>query len=98
MEVDQDELEEAIVCSVTKPIEKEKDVEQEIIRKFGEIGVAVKEMKTFSDYRGNFDKSRVIVSPVNLKSIWGRRLGLNNCSVNIITYRGYFINWMIIFP
>ena len=65
VEVDQDELErdkiieEVIVSSVTKPIEKEKDVEQEIIKKFGEIGIVVKEMKTFSDYQGNFDKSRV---------------------------------------
>ena len=58
-----------------------KKVEQEIVHKFSEIGVTVKHMKTFSDYRGNFDKSRVTVSPVNLKTIWGRRLGLNNCSV-----------------
>ena len=78
MEVDQDELEEAIVCSVTKPIEKEKDVEQEIIRKFGEICVTVEEMKTFSDNRGYFDKCRVKVSSVNLKSIWEDSLSLTN--------------------
>ena len=86
-EVDEEELkrdkmvEEVLVCAVTKPIEKEKVVEQEIISRFSEIGIRVVKMNTFSDYRGNFDKSRVKVSPVNLNFIWGRQLGLNNCSV-----------------
>ena len=74
-------IEEVLVCSVTKPMEKERVFEREIIPKFFEIGVNVEYMKTFSDYCGNFDKSRVKVSPGNLKTIWGRRLELNNCSV-----------------
>ena len=72
--------------AVTEPIEKKSDVEAEIREKFANIGVEVREMKTKSTYRGEFDKSLVEISQVNLKLIWGRRLGLKNCSV--IAYEG----------
>ena len=91
-EVDTDELardknvEKVIVYAVTEPIEKKSDVEAEIREKFANIGVEVREMKTKSTYRGEFDKSLVDISQVNLKLIWGRRLGLKNCSV--IAYEG----------
>ena len=66
---------------MTKPIEKKFDVEEEIRDKFAGIGVEVKGMKTITDSRGKFDKSLVEISKVNLKLIWGRRLGLKNCCV-----------------
>ena len=74
-------VEKVIVYAVTEPIEKKMDVEQEIREKFAAIGVKVKTIKTKSDYKGLFDKSLVEISQVNLNLIWGRRLGLNNCSV-----------------
>ena len=86
-EVDKDELardknvEKVIVYAVTKPIEKKTDVEQEIHEKFASIDVKVKGIKTKTDYRGLYEKSLVEISKVNLNLIWGRRLGLNNCSV-----------------
>ena len=87
IEVDEEEMkkdkviEEVLISSVTKPMEKMETVEEEIRQKFAEIGVNVLEMKTFSNNRGCFDQSRVRTTPVNLKNIWGRRLGLKNCSV-----------------
>ena len=86
-EVDAEELardkniEKVIVSAVTKPIEKKFDVEEEIRDKFAGIGVEVKGMKTITDSRGKFHKSLVETSKVNLKLIWGRRLGLKNCCV-----------------
>ena len=74
-------VEKVIVYAVTRPIEKKIDVEEEIREKFAAIGVKVKTIKTKSDYKGLFDKSLVEISQVNLNLIWGRRLGLNNCSV-----------------
>ena len=91
-EVDEDELardknvEKVIVYAVTEPIEKKVDVEQEIREKFAAIGVKVKAIKTKTDYNGLYEKSLVDISGVNLNLIWGRRLGLNNCSV--IAYEG----------
>ena len=70
-----------IVYAVTKPIEKKIEVEQEIREKFAAIGVKVKAMQTKTDGRGLYDKSLLEISEVNLNRIWGRRLGLNNCSV-----------------
>ena len=74
-------VEKVIVSAVTKPIEEKADVENEIREKFAALGVKIKHMKTQSNYRGKFDHCIVNVSPVNLKNIWGRRLGLKNCSV-----------------
>ena len=70
-----------IVYSVTEPIEKKLDVEAEIKEKFEKIGVQVKEIRTKATYRGEFIKSLVDITGVNSKHIWGRRLGLQNCSV-----------------
>ena len=71
-------VEKLIVSAVTKPIEEKADVENEIREKFAALGVEIKHMKTQSNYRGKFDHCIVNVSPVNLKNIWGRRLGLKN--------------------
>ena len=89
VEVDKDELardkiiEEILVYSVggIGPEEKKDVVEQEIVQKLANIGVIVKSMKSFSKFNGNFDQSRVKTSPVNLKDIWGRRLGMMKCAV-----------------
>ena len=74
-------IEEVLIYSVTQPIEKMEVVEEEIKQKFANIGVNVEHLKTFRDRRGYFKQSRVKVSPVNLKDVYGRRLGLSNCAV-----------------
>ena len=74
-------VEKVIVSAVTKPIEEKADVEIEIREKFAAVGVEIKHLKTRSNYRGKFEHCIVNVSPVNLTNIWGRRLGLKNCSV-----------------
>ena len=86
-EVDLDELArdkivtKVLICTVTKPIEKTSDVQVEIREKFGGIGIKVIGMKTRSTLRGYYETSIVNISPVNLNKIWGRRLGLKNCSL-----------------
>ena len=60
----------------------EKDViEQEIRQKFGEIGVTVMGIETRRSYSGEFKGSIVKTSMVNLNRIWGRRLGISECSI-----------------
>ena len=51
------------------------------LAKFEAIGVTVKVMNTKSTAFGKFSGSVVEISPVNLNTIWGRRLGLENCSI-----------------
>ena len=65
---------------MTRAIGKKENVETETMEKFASIGVRVIDMKTKSNLRGLFEKCLVDVIPVNLKLIWGRRLGLKNCS------------------
>ena len=71
---------EILVSTVTEPIENVKDVEEEVKVKLNALGVAVVNMRTF-DKRGMFDFSIVRISDINLNKIWGRRLGLKNCSI-----------------
>ena len=93
IDVDQDELardkiiNEILVYYVggATPADEKEVVEQEIVEKLSEIGISVESMKTFSTFNGKYDQSRVKTSRVNLKDIWGRRLGLKNCAV--IEYR-----------
>ena len=70
-----------IVSSVTKPVESVEEVEKEIKERFSDIGVDVIKIESYSNSMGKFKQSRVKTSPVNLKDVWGRRLGLRNCSV-----------------
>ena len=85
-EVDQAELDrdividDVIISAVTKPIEVKEVVEKEIRDRFNAIGVDVVKMDTYCNYQGLFKMSRVRTTPVNLNKIWGRRLGLGNCS------------------
>eukprot|EP00092_Neocalanus_flemingeri_P032320 GFUD01035138.1.p1 GENE.GFUD01035138.1~~GFUD01035138.1.p1 ORF type:complete len:247 (+),score=65.91 GFUD01035138.1:62-802(+) len=74
-------VEKVLIYPVKKPDEKKSKVETEIREKFGVIGVTVKMMKTTSTRLGEFNGSMVEISPVNLNRIWGRRLGLENCSI-----------------
>ena len=90
-DVDQDELdrdrliEDILVYRVKgglpQPLVNREVAEKEIESRFAAIGVTVKSMKTFCNHQGNFEHSRVKTTPVNLKTIWGRRLGLKYCSV-----------------
>ena len=73
-------MNEILVSTVTEPIENVKDVEEEVKVKLNALGVAVVNMRTF-DKRGMFDFSIVRISDINLNKIWGRRLGLKNCSI-----------------
>ena len=57
-------------------------MENEIREKFATIGVQVLDMKVKSSSLGKFDSSLVKITPTNLKLIWGRRLGLQNCAVS----------------
>ena len=74
-------VDDVIIHPVPKPIEKKEDVNQEIMKKFSDIGVQVIKISSFTDFRGNFETSRVKTTPVNLKNIWGRRLGMKNCAL-----------------
>ena len=73
-------VEQVVISSVTEPMESKLKVEEEIKFKFGRIGVTVKDMMTTTK-NGKFQSSLVNVTPTNLKRIWGRRLGLDNCSI-----------------
>ena len=70
-----------LISPVTDPNEKKESVEKEILEKFEAIGVTVENMKSKSTIRGEFKGSILEISPVNLNKIWGRRLGLKNCSL-----------------
>ena len=79
-------VEKVLVYPVSNPNVQKKVIENEIEAKFNAIGVTVKHMNTKTSLFGNFNGSIVNISPVNLNTIWGRRLGLKSCS--IIHYPG----------
>ena len=56
-------------------------VENEIRECLSTVGVTVVKMQTFCNSKGDFYQSRVKTSPVRLKTICGRNLGLKNCEV-----------------
>ena len=58
-----------------------KKVEEEIRERFASIGAQVIDMKIKSSSLGKFESSLVKITPINLKLIWGRRLGLQNWAV-----------------
>ena len=70
-----------IISPVTKPIEDENDVKQEIHQKFSALGVEVLELRTYTDWKGKYKTGVAVISPVNLNRIWGRRLRMKNCSI-----------------
>ena len=86
-EVDEEErkrdkdVEKVVISPVTRPIEDENDVRQEVHQRFSALGVKVIELRTYADRNGKYKTGVAVISPVNLNRIWGRRLGLKNCSV-----------------
>ena len=70
-----------IICPVTDPNKEKAILEKEIIEYFEEIWVKALKMKSRSTNRREFKAIIVEISPVNLNKIWGRRLGLKNCSM-----------------
>ena len=72
---------EVIVHAVSEPTEKKEDVEEEIKKKFADIGVRVERIRSFCNHEGNFETARVTTTPVNLKDIGGRCLGMKNCAI-----------------
>ena len=75
-------IERLVILKLADKAFVEKDViEQEIKQKFGEIGVTVMGIETKRSYSGEFKGSIVKTSMVNLNRIWGRRLGISECSI-----------------
>ena len=57
-----------------------KDVIQEEIKtKFEEIGVSIRNLKFIGNEK-YFESCVIDISQVKLKKIWGRRLGISECS------------------
>ena len=91
-EIDIDELEkdrlvsEILIYAVPPsdcriPMQGVNEVQQEIREKFSTIGAKIEDMKVKASSQGKFESSLVIITPTNLRKIWGRRLGLLNCAV-----------------
>ena len=82
-EVDQTDkmIDEVLVYTVGEPVVKKEVVENEIRECLSTVGVTVVKMQTFCNSKGDFYQSRVKTSPVRLKTICGRNLGLKNCEV-----------------
>ena len=64
-----------------KSMQDAEEVEKEIKERFSLIGVEVLDMKIRASRTGKFESSLVKITPVNLRRIWGRRLGLLNCAI-----------------
>ena len=71
----------ALVCPVGFSSVAKDVIENEIRQKFEEIGVNVIKIETKRSYLGEFKGSIVTTSLVNLNKIWGRRLGITDCSI-----------------
>ena len=56
-------------------------IEAKVKEKFEVIGVTVKDIETHRTLFGELKSCVVDISPVNLNKIWGRRLGIPNCSI-----------------
>ena len=67
-----------------KPIFKDMK-KDEMETKLREIGVSVRKLSFLGDPDTEFTSCVADLSPVNLKKIWGRRLGITKCS--ILEYR-----------
>ena len=67
--------------SLFKPKQTNDEVEKEVTDKLATMGVEVLEFSSHADRDGKYETGVVSISPVNLNKIWGRRLGLTNCSV-----------------
>ena len=89
--LDEDELardklvDEVIVYAVPpsdirQPVPTAHEVEEEIRDRFFSMGVDVVNIK-HRTMLGKYESSLVKLTPVNLRRIWGRRLGLSNCAV-----------------
>ena len=64
-----------------QPLQTAMEVEEEIRSRFSSLGVEVKSIQMKTGRSGNYESSLVNMSPVNLRKIWGRRLGLSSCAV-----------------
>ena len=67
--------------SIFKRRQRSDEVEKEVTEKLASIGVEVKNFSSHVDKEGKYETGIVSIAPVNLNKIWGRRLGLTNCSV-----------------
>ena len=69
------------VCPVGNFKLSKEEFENDIKSKFGGIGILVKEMEIKKTWCGEIKGCIVETSPVNLDKIWGRRLGILDCSI-----------------
>ena len=60
---------------IRKPMQDAEEVKREV------HGAEVQNMLTKEDKFGKFERSLAKITPVNLRRIWGRRLGLQNCAI-----------------
>ena len=70
-----------IVYPVGNPKVEKEVIENLIKEKFEKIGVGVLRIETRRSIFGKYKCSIVETSPVNLNLIWGRRLGIPDCSI-----------------
>ena len=86
-EMERDKMVEEILVYAVPPSDIRKkmqdvnEVEQEVKERFSLLGVDVRSIQSNSSRGGTFQSSRVKITPVILRMIWGRRLGLKNCAV-----------------
>ena len=65
---------------IRQPVQGAHDVEEEIRAKFSSMGIDVVNIR-HRVIAGKYESSLVKLTSVNLRRIWGRRLGLSNCAV-----------------
>ena len=79
---DKDKLVGKVIISPVSEIKIHKDIiESEVRTRFEAIGVKVLNLKMNSSTVGDFKSCVVDITPVNLQKIWGRRLGVHDCSL-----------------
>ena len=86
-EAEKDKLVEKVIIYAVPPsdcrqaIQTVKEVEEDIRSRFLLLGVDVKDIQMKTSRSGKYESSLVEISPINLRKIWGRRLGLRSCAV-----------------
>ena len=86
-EVERDRLVEEVIIymvgpsDIRQPVPGVQDVEKEIRERFSLLGVDVLDIRTRASKSGAHESSLVKVTPINLRKIWGRRLGLKHCAL-----------------
>ena len=81
IEDDSDMVNKVIIDRVSKIRLEKHLIQDEIETKFKEIGVIIRKLNFLGNIDRYFEACIADISPVSLKKIWGRRLGISNCSI-----------------